>query len=73
MFHLTTIGAAQADDASCPAAINKGHVVEDAGFRCERNHARFAIFDPFIHPYQCGLPIEFDRQRQRDTMLVLVC
>jgi hypothetical protein len=35
MFYLATIGTAQADDPSRPAAINKGHVVEDAGVRCE--------------------------------------
>lgn len=72
MFHLTTIVAAQADDASRLATINKGHVVKDAGCRCERDHARLAVFDPFIHPHQRGFPIEIDRQCQRNAMLVLV-
>lgn len=76
MFHLSTIGAAQADDASCPAAINKGpvvnHVVKDAGFRRKRDHARLAVFDPFIHSNQRGFPIELDRHCQRNAMLVLV-
>jgi hypothetical protein len=72
MFHLATIGAAQADDPSRLAAINKGHVVEDAGFRCLRDHARLALYDPFIHPHQRGFSIEFGRHSQRNAMLVLV-
>ena len=62
VFHLATIGSAQADDSSHLATINKGHVVEDPGLRRERNHAPLVVLDTVINPNQRSIPIEFFRQ-----------
>jgi hypothetical protein len=70
--NLTTIGAAQADDPSHFASINKGNVVQDPGSRCERDHSRFAIFEPAIDPDQRSFPVELDCQDQRDAVLGLI-
>src|SRR3954467_5945909 len=72
VFHLTTIGAAQADDPSHFAAVYKGHVVEDLRLRCERDHSRLSVVEPVVAPYQRGFPVELGGQTQRDAMLRLV-
>src|SRR5579859_3415264 len=64
VFHLTTIGAAQADDPSHFASINKGNVVQDPGFRRERDHAPLAVFESAIDPDQRCFPVELDCQDQ---------
>ena len=69
MFHLTTIGAAQADGPSHPTTVHKGYVVEDLGLRRECNHSQFAVFLAVVDPNQRSFPIEFARQGQRYTML----
>src|SRR5436305_7564997 len=61
MFHLATIGAAKADDPHF-ASINKGHVVQDASFRSERDHACLVVLEPVVDPYQSSLPIELNGQ-----------
>src|SRR5687767_3733069 len=56
VFHLTTTGAAQAYDPSHFASVNKGNVVQDPGFRCKRDHTRFAVLKPTIDPDQRSFP-----------------
>jgi hypothetical protein len=72
VFHLTTIGAAQADDPAHIATIYKSYVVEDASLRSQRDHARLAILKPLIHPYQRSLSIQFPRLRERHPVFGLV-
>jgi hypothetical protein len=50
VLHLSTIGAAQADYPSHFASINKSYVVQDPGFRCERDHARLFVLEPTVDP-----------------------
>lgn len=52
VFYLTTIGAAQADDPSHFASINKANAVQDPGSRYERDHARLAVFEPAVDACQ---------------------
>ena len=56
VLHLTTSGAAQADDPSHFASINKGNVIQDPGLRYQRDHARFVVIGPAIDPDQRQLP-----------------
>ena len=69
VFHLATIGSAQADGPSHLAMVHKGYVVEDPGLRRECNHSQFVVFEAVVDPNQRSFPIEFARQGQRDTML----
>ena len=77
VFHLSTIGAAQADDPSHFASINKGNVVQDPGFRCERDHARLAILGtdrlprPTPLPSRARLPGPEKRRALLDSLGVL--
>ena len=64
VFHLSTYGAAQADDPSHFALINKSNVVENPGLWCERDHARLTVFVPVINPDQRCIPVELDRQNR---------
>ncbi len=73
VFHLSTIGAAQADDPSHFASVYKCHVVQNFGFRCESNYSRLAVFEPLVNPHQRSFPVELTCHRQRHTMLRLVC
>jgi hypothetical protein len=59
VLHLTTVGAAKADDPSHFATIHKGHVLPDCGIRRARDHSHLLVLKPFINPHQRGLPIEF--------------
>jgi hypothetical protein len=73
--NLTTIGAAQADNPSHFASINKGNVVQDPGFRCERDHSHFAVFEPAVDPDQRSFPVfngGLNRQDQRDAVLRVI-
>ena len=69
VFHLATIGSAQADGPSHLAMVQKGYVVEDLGLRRECNHSQFVVFEAVVDPNQRSFPIEFARQGQRNTML----
>ncbi len=72
VFHLTTIGAAQANHPAHLATIYKCHVVKDACLRSQRDRARLATLKPLINPYQRSFPIQFTRQRERFSVLGLV-
>lgn len=72
VFHLATIGAAQADDPPHFASIYICHVVQNFGFRCESNYSRLTVLESFINPHQRGCPIEVACHRQRHTVLCLV-
>jgi hypothetical protein len=69
VLHLTTFRAAQADDSSHLATINKSHEVQRVRLRREREHTQLFIPKPIITPNQRGIPIELSRQSQRDAML----
>jgi hypothetical protein len=64
VFHLASIGTAKADKPSHFATIYKRHVVQDFGFRSERDHPRFVVFKPTINSHQRGFPIKFYRHGQ---------
>jgi len=72
VFHLATIGSAQADDPSRLATVKKGYVVEDLSLRRERNHAQLVVFEAFVDPYKGSFPIELACQSQRDAVLRLI-
>ena len=72
MFHLASVGSAQADDPPRLTTIYKRHVVEDLGLLCERDHARLYVLEAGIEPNQRSFLIEFRRQSQRETMLRMV-
>lgn len=72
VFHLSTIGSAQAYDPSHLATIYKGHVVEDLGLLRECYHAQLGVFEAVVDPNQRGFSIEFGCQRQGDTVLRLI-
>jgi hypothetical protein len=48
VFHLKPSGSAQADDPASFATVYKGYVVEDLGFRRERNHAQLVVFKEIL-------------------------
>src|SRR4051794_7970062 len=73
VFHLTTGGAAQAYDPLHLTTIYQGYVVQGFRLRCESNHAQLVVLKAFIYPNQRSVLIEFTCQRQRNTMLCLVC
>ena len=72
VFHLATIGLAQADNPSHLTTIYKSHVVEDSGLWGERDHAPLVVFETVVNPNQRGIPIEFFCQSQRDAMLLFI-
>ncbi len=72
VFHLSTIGPAQADDFSCFAKIDKCNVVKGFGLWCESDHSQLSVIKPIINPDQSGFPIELGCQRQRDAVFRLV-
>jgi len=57
-LHLSTIGAAQADDPSYLASVYKRHVVKDFGFRSECDHSPLSVLEPFVNLHQLGFPVE---------------
>ena len=73
VFYLATIGTAQTDDSSRFTTVYKCHVVQDFGFRSERDHSRLAVLEPVINPHQRGFPVEFSCHGQRNTVFRLVC
>ena len=73
VFYLATIGAAQTDDSSRFATVYKRHVVQDFGFRSERDHAHLAVLEPVINPHQRSFQVEFACYLQRYAVFRLVC
>ena len=69
VFHLATIGSAEADNPSHLTKFQKRHVVEDLRFRCESDHAQLVVFVAAIDLNQRSFPIEFACQGERDTVL----
>ena len=57
VLYLATIGAAQTDDSSRFTTIYKRHVVQDFGFRSERDHSRLSVLEPVINPHQRSFPV----------------
>lgn len=72
VLHLTTVGAAQADDSSRVASIYKRHVVQGVSLRGERDHSQLGLVKPIINPHQRSFPIEIGCQGQGDTVFGLV-
>jgi hypothetical protein len=72
VLHLSTIGAAQADEPLHLATVHKSDAVENTRLRCERNHALFTVFDAVVHPHQRSIPIDLNRQAQGDAALLPV-
>lgn len=72
VFYLATIGSAQAYDPSHLATIYKGHVVEDPGLRCERDHAQLGVLEAIVDPNQRGFSIELGCQGQGGAVLLLI-
>ena len=72
VFHLSTIGAAQADGPSRIATVNKCRVVQNGRLWGQRDHSRLAILEAVINPHKCSFPIAFSGNRQRDTVLLPV-
>ena len=72
VLHLSTSGAAQADDPEHFAMIYKCHVLQGLGFRRESNHSHLRVIKPVINPHQRDIPVEFARNNQRHSVLPLV-
>jgi hypothetical protein len=69
VLHLTTGGSAEANNPSYLTTINKGHVVEGIASRRERNYAPFVVLEAIVHLHKRGIPIEFARHIQRNSVL----
>jgi hypothetical protein len=73
VFYLATIGTAQTDDSSRFTTVYKCHVVQDFGFRSERDHSHLAVLEPVINPHQRGFSVEFTCHGQGHAVFRLVC